>query len=558
MSQPSPDSLHDVAAPPAAGGIAAGTSERPDLLKDRTSGLSIRTRRMLQKAGQSIEQRRADEADRALAGIGAADQRHPETLRLLGIVRHLQKHHAEAIQLLRRAAEQLPGDALIHNNLGSALRGAGDLQAAEAMFLRACEINPDLAAAWFNLGRTYTAQREPGKAAEAYARALACEPRHMRARMDHAATLVSLGQVDAVVAEYRRILAQTPDNVQAWVGLANVNTVRFSDEDAATLSRLADAPGLDQEQHTLVRFVLARALEDQARYEDAYAVLTMANATMRRQVEWDAAGFVRNNATYMAAFTQPPAHAADPQLGREVIFIVSLPRSGSTLVEQILSSHPEVEGANELSDLGEVIHAESNRRGTEFPNWVSDARAADWQRLGQEYLARTERWRRTRPIFTDKALSNWRYVGAALAMLPGARFINCQRDPVETCLSCYRQYFGKRQPFTYDLTELAAYWNEYDRMTRFWQARYPHRLLDVVHERLLADPDAEVRRMLEFCKLSFDPACLRFHESTRAVRTISAAQVREPLRRSTMRADRYGDLLAPLRWALGTEQVVCS
>lgn len=540
---------------PVAGDDRSEGDAQPNLVRNRSEGLPIRVRRSLQRAGQFIEKHRPDDADRVLGEIPAPNSQHPEVLRMLGVVRHLQGRHSESIALLRNASERLPGDALIHNNLGSALRGTGDLQAAEAVFHRACELNPNVAAVWFNLGLTYTAQIEIGKAAEAYSRALACDPHHLRARMEHASSLVALGQVDTVIAEYRNVVARDPGNVQAWSGLANINTMRFTAEDTAALDRLANSADLAAQEQTLIRFALARALEDQGRYDEAFTVLNIANSTMRRQVEWDAAGFAASNEAIMAAFAAPPKRSADAHLGREVIFIVSLPRSGSTLVEQILSSHSDVEGANELSDLNEVIHAESRRRGAELPQWVQEASAADWRRLGQEYLKRTERWRKTHPIFTDKALSNWRYIGAALAMLPGARFINCRRDPVETCLSCYRQRFAKGHGYAYDLTELAAYWTDYDRMMRFWIARYPHRVLDVVHEQLLADPDVEIHRMLDFCNLPFEPACMRFHENKRAVRTFSAAQVREPLRRSTTRAERYGDLLAPLRWVLGVESI---
>jgi hypothetical protein len=245
-----------------------------------------------------------------------------------------------------------------------------------------------------------------------------------------------------------------------------------------------------------------------------------------------------------------PARAQDAALGREVIFIVGLPRSGSTLVEQILAAHASVAGGNELLDLPDTLEEESRRRGSRFPTWIHQAEAADWERLGRRYLERTARWREQRPMFTDKGLSNWRYVGAVAAMLPGARFIDCRRDPVETCLACFRQLFAKEQAFTYDLSELAAFWRDYDRMMQVWQQRYPDKVHKLVHEDLLADPEREIRRLLDFCALSFDATCLRFHEVEREVRTASAAQVREPLRRSTARADRYGDLLAPLRRSL--------
>src|SRR6185312_7507313 len=188
-----------------------------------------------------------------------------------------------------------------------------------------------------------------------------------------------------------------------------------------------------------------------------------------KQVKGDAGGERDRVQSILRTFaTATPPQSLNASLGHEVIFIVSLPRSGSTLTEQILASHPDVEGANELPDLGNVLEAESRRTGLEFPAWVPNATPADWRRMGESYLERTARFRKSRSRFTDKALSNWRVVGAAMAMLPGARFVNCRRDPVETCFSCFRQVFARGQAFTYDLFDLAAYWRDYDRMMRFW------------------------------------------------------------------------------------------
>jgi hypothetical protein len=276
-------------------------------------------------------------------------------------------------------------------------------------------------------------------------------------------------------------------------------------------------------------------------------VLTAANATKRRTVAWDARVFSESTRRIEAMFARPAATSSPPELGREVIFVFGLPRSGSTLVEQILAAHPSVAGANELDDLNLVIEGESRRRGGPFPMWVPQMAPADWERLGREYLARTAQWRRERPIFTDKGLTNWAYLGALRAMLPGARFVNTRRVPVENCLACFRQAFARELGFTYDLAEMAAFWRDYDRLMRTWRQRYPGAVHDVVHERLVAEPETEIRALLDACGLEFDAACLRFHEIERHVRTASAAQVRQPLRADTARAARYGTLLDPLR-----------
>jgi hypothetical protein len=174
----------------------------------------------------------------------------------------------------------------------------------------------------------------------------------------------------------------------------------------------------------------------------------------------------------------------------------------------------------------------------------------DWRRLGERYLERTAHWRQQRPVFTDKMPGNWYYIGAIRAMLPGARIIACRRDPLETCFSCYRQHLDNNE-YTRTFADLAAYWRDYDRAIRHWRSLHPAHVHEHVYEDLLANPEACIRRLLEFCGLPFEEACLRFHETARDVRTPSAMQVRQPLRRDTARSDRYGALLDPLRQALG-------
>ena len=529
---------------------AAGEADAPAQLDQRLGDLPLRAQRLLRDARRALDARDVRQADALLQRCQAFAADHPEYLRLLAIARQLQGRPADAVAALRRALERCPGDALLLMNLGTALRAQGDLDAAAAALRRACELAPDLAACWYNFGRTLGQSGRSGEAHEAYERALAADPNHVRARIGLGDTLRTFGRIEDAAKEYRAVLGK-PGSIQAWLRIANMKTVRFTAEETKALERLFATPGASDDDRVVTGFALAKALEDANRYPEAFTVLSTANAIKRRQVQWDAHEFSARIDDIMKAFARPPASASPPALGSEVIFIVSLPRSGSTLTEQILASHPEVEGANELPDLGNVLEAESRRTGREFPEWVPDATPDDWRRMGEAYLERTARFRSERGRFTDKALSNWRVIGAAMAMLPGAKFVNCRRDPVETCLSCFRQVFSRGQAFTYDLQDLAAYWRDYDRMMRFWHPRYPHAVRDQVYEKLLADPEAETRALLQFCGLEWDPAVLRFYETPRHVRTISAAQVREPLRGDTARAPLYRELLMPLRLALG-------
>ena len=519
---------------------------------ERTRGMPARAQRLLTRAERWIDQREFGFADRALEEALAIAPEHPELLRLRAVTLHVRRRYAEAIALLRRAAALRPGDALIHNNLGSALGESGDLEGAVAAFARASEIEPNLAASWFNLGKAHDALLRSSDSEAAYTRALAIDPAHQPARIMRANVLKTLGRIDDATAEFRAALERNPDSAEAWAGLIGMKAAPATADDLDRLQRLYGRTDLGASDRTLVGFAYALALESHGRYDEAFQATKTANALRRKELAWDAAGARRIFDTIAEAFARPLA-SADAKLGHEVIFLVCMPRAGSTLTEQILAAHPDVQGAGELDDLPEVLREESARRGVDFPDWVDVATADDWTRLGQNYLERTARWRRTHARSTDKNLQNWQLIGAIRSMLPGARIVDCRRDPLETCWSCLKHQFGSELPFVYDVDELASYWQGYDRLMRRWNERFPEQIFRHDYEALIADPETRIRALLDFCGLPFDPACLDFHRTERDVRTASAGQVRAPLKRDTALADRYGALLDPLRQALGVK-----
>jgi hypothetical protein len=352
------------------------------------------------------------------------------------------------------------------------------------------------------------------------------------------------------VLEYRAVLRADSACAAAWFGLANIKTRQFDARELAQMERLRDHPAHDQHARAALEFALAKGYEDHARFADAFAILGSANSRMRRiRPGWDAGTFSAHTEEVLDAFAGPVEQSSDAGLGSEVIFVVSMPRAGSTLTEQILAAHSQVEGAGELDELMQVVREESMRRRLPFPHWVAASTAHDWERMGRRYLTLTQRWQ-TRARFTDKQPNNWLLVGAIRAMLPGARVVNCRRDPLETCWSCYQQMFMDAPAFSYALDDIAAFWNAYDRAASFWQTRRPCATREQHYEALLADPAGQTAELLAFCGLQFEAQCLDFHRQRRAVRTASAAQVREPLRAPSAHAARYGSLLDPLRGAL--------
>ena len=505
---------------------------------------------VLERALAALRNKQPDQAAALLAQVLGHEPRNADALRLLGLAHQQGGAHAAALRHLQDANAARPDDATILNDLGSALRDGGDLPGATAMLRRATTLAPAFTIAWHNLGVALRLDGQSESARTAFEQALRCDPAFVPARGALGDVLNGLGDTAGAEASYRACVDTRSQAAKAWFQLANLKTVRLSDADLKALQRWYVNPTLNDRERVHIGYALSKALEDHEQYESAFALLTQTSRIKRAQFVWDANAFSRRVDAIAAAFARPPPSTSPVDLGREAIFLVCMPRAGATLTEQILASHPEVEGGHESLDLKNVIAEESTRRRQEFPHWVAQATPEDWRRLGQDYLARTARWRTRRARFTDKGLENWQYVGAAAAMLPGARFVNCRRDALETCLSCYRQLFLDGIFFSYDITELGAFWRDYDRLSLRWRERYPERFRDHVYEDLLARPEAQIRDLLEFLGLPFDAACLEPHRTQREVRTFSSAQVRQPLRRDTARAERYGAALDPLREAL--------
>ena len=507
--------------------------------------------------------RLVNEGDRLMAGqalytLKLQAGEHPEVLRWSGMWHAGQGEWEAAARCLSQSVELRPGDFTVWLQLAAAHNHAAHFELALQALLAAAPLAAG-AEQCLALSMECDRQGHVEQALAAAEGALAREPGHPLALLQRARCFKAVGQAAAAAADCRALIARGQWLAQAWFTLVDLKTVALLDGEVAQMQRLAaevDRHGKPTEDALLLGFALGKALEDAGRHDDAFAALATANRLARAKHPWDVSRFTAKVNAVQAAFLEHSLTAALAQ-GAEVIFLVGLPRSGTTLVEQVLASHSRVEGSSELPYLQNVIDEESARRGQPFPAWVPLATEADWSRLGQRYLQISERWRQRRPVSTDKLPGNWLLAGAALAMLPGARVLDCRRDAVETCWSCYKQLFGPGQVgFTYGFETLAAYWHDYQRLGRFWAERHPGHYRVQHYEHLVAEPEVQIRELLDFCGLSFEPGCLNFHQAQRAIRTPSALQVRQPMRRTSTPAAGYGALLDPLRALLSDPHVV--
>ncbi|MDH3439330.1 MAG: sulfotransferase [Gammaproteobacteria bacterium] len=440
----------------------------------------------------------------------------------------------DAEALLRRATELAPDFAGAWVDLGRALvERANRMEAIEAL-RRATELEPKNGFAWEQLATVTGSAGYPEKAAEAFRKAIELRPKAAGFHMGYGHVLKTLGDQSASLREYREAIRLRPEFGEVYWSMANLKIFRFEDEEVEAMERQLENTELPAGTEVHFRFALGKAYEDRKDYDKAWEYYHSGNQLKRPLVNYDPAeNSVHQEAIrthFTREFLEENSGHGYPDEGP--IFIVGLGRSGSTLIEQILASHSQVEGTEELSVLANLSDSIARYRPADqrFPKILDDMRPIDWRALGLEYLEGAKRYRMTdKPIFTDKLPNNFPFVGLLNLILPNAKVINAQRHPLDTCLGNYKQLFGHGQNFTYDMFELADYYREYSLTMEHWHEVLPGKVLDVHYEETVTDLEGQVARILAHCGLPFEEQCLRFYETRRAVKTASSEQVRQPI-----------------------------
>jgi tetratricopeptide (TPR) repeat protein len=369
--------------------------------------------------------------------------------------------------------------------------------------------------------------------------------------------LKTLGRQQEAVDSYRRAAELRPSFGDAYWSLANLKTYRFAEDEIERMRVEEARPGLPLVDRYHLCFALGKALEDRADYAQSFGWYERGNALKKGEIRYRPEPIDRNIGLQMTLFT-PAFLAARAGAGcpdPAPIFIVGLPRAGSTLLEQILASHSRVEGTMELADITRLATQLQGRGGAEdtprYPGVLAELPPGELRRMGEKYIADTQVYRTGKPFFIDKNPNNFRHVGLIRLILPNARIIDARREPMACCFSNFKQLFAAGQEFTYGLEDIARYYRGYVRLMAHWDRVLPGWILRVQHEEVVEDLEANVRRILEFCGLDFEPQCLEFYKTERSVRTASSEQVRRPIFKEGLDQWRnFEPWLEPLRQAL--------
>jgi tetratricopeptide (TPR) repeat protein len=399
---------------------------------------------------------------------------------------------------------------------------------------------------------------EHEKAVELYRELLVDSPQAADLHLSIAHSLKTLGKRQESIEAYRAAAAARPNFGDAYWSLANLKTYRFSEGEIASMRAEESSSGTPLVDRYHLCFALGKALEDQGRFEESFRYYERGNAFKRSESRYRPE-IIEHNTRLQIEVCRAELFSRHEGAGvqnPDPIFIVGLPRAGSTLLEQILASHSRVEGTQELADIPRLVLDLQGRdpdlEHPRYPGVLAGSSRENLQRLGEKYLSDTRVYRTDRPYFIDKMPNNFRHIGLIHLILPNATIIDARREPMACCFSNLKQLFASGQEFTYSITDIARYYRTYLELMRHWEMVLPGRVLRVQHEDVVDDLEGNVRRILDFCGLDFEPGCVEFHKTERSIRTASSEQVRQPIFREGLdQWKNYEPWLEPLKDALG-------
>ena len=497
----------------------------------------------------AMNENRLEIAERILKPYLKEDPFDAAAIRMLAELAARIGRIRDAENLLRRAVELAPGWAAPKANLALVLGRLG--RPAEAMELLddIFADEPEEIGHWSLKAATLGRLGDFEEAIAMYEALLRRAPNQPKVWMSYAHMLKTVARLDDGISAYRKAIALRSTLGEAWWSLANLKTIKFTNEDIAAMERALANPEVNDDDRFHLHFALGKAMHDAGRIDEAFEHYARGNALRAELRPYDPGDVARLVQRSIAQFTTKAfAERRSGCDSPEPIFIVGMPRAGSTLLEQILSSHSLVEGTSELQDIPILA-----RRTGRYPRAALDLPEEERRALGEEYLKRTSVQRRTdKPFFIDKLPNNWMYVPFIHLILPNAKIVDARRHPLGCCFSNFRQHFAHGQTWSYDLKHVGHYYADYVRLIAHVDSVLPGRVHRVIYERMVDDTESEVRRLLDYCGLEFEPACLEFYKTERAVRTPSSEQVRRPIYRDATEEWRpYEKFLGPLKAALG-------
>ena len=459
------------------------------------------------------------------------DKDNIDALRLLGLLAFKTNDYDISERLFMRVLEIDPTFSLAWDNLAKLFRVQNKLSKSIPAFENLIKLDPYNFEALVSLGTIYIKLSKYHQGINLYEKSLTIKPENPRVYLSLGHALKTIGQREKSEIAYHNAIKFYPFSGEAYWSLANLKTYKFSKKEISNM-KLAINKNIHPNEQIQMHFALAKALESNNQFEDSFNHYKEGNWLQRKQIKYNSEEYklsIDDLITFFKSNKDIFKSRANIK-NDDPIFILGLPRSGSTLIEQILSSHSLIDGTQELPNIMAIsrdIKLIDPNYG--YPNNLMNIDTSSFNDFGQKYIDETRWARSSKPFFIDKMPNNFVHIGLIKLILPNAKIIDARRNPMDACFSCFKQYFAKGQHFTYDLDDIARYYKDYLRLMDFWNELFPREIFTINYEDIINNPNKKIRELLNFCNVEFENSCLDFHKSKRPVKTASSEQVRQPM-----------------------------
>ena len=504
---------------------------------------------LLYKGVRHLHASRYRKAEDAFKKVLIEDENNIDALRFMGILAFKSGNHDIAEAMLTKALKLDPTYSLVWANLAQVFSVTGQLDKAKKSFKNILNMEPKNGLIWAEYGTVLTKLANYQEGKDAYLKALEFKPNSPRVHLSLGHVYKTMGEIDNSISSYKNTIFQNNLSGEAYWSLANLKTYSFSDNEIRDMEETLNGDMTDIERSQM-HFALGKAYEVMKDYDKSFKNYFKGNKVKKGLIKYSSDDTTQNTKKILEFFNQENIKnlSKSSTNDQDPIFVLGMPRSGSTLVDQIISSHSKVDGTQELPNIIKIAAELNADEQSNYPEVLKELDDMQLSDLGKNYILETA-WARDRaPFFIDKMPNNFIHIGLIKTILPNAKIIDTRRDPMDTCFSCFKQFFARGQLFTYSLEDLGNYYSDYIRAMNHWHNIYGKDILTVHYDNVINKTEETIRELIDYCNLPFEQECLEFYKSSRPVKTPSAEQVRQPIYKSGLNYwKNYENHLSPLK-----------
>ena len=504
---------------------------------------------LLYKGVRHLQASRFRKAESAFKKILVEDENNIDALRFMGILAFKSGNHDIAEAMFTRALQVDPTYTLVWANLAQVFSVTGQLDKAKKSFKNILNMEPKNGLIWAEYGTVMTKLARYSDGKDAYLKALKFKPNSPRVYLSLGHVYKTMGEIDNSINSYKSTIKQNNLSGEAYWSLANLKTYSFTNDEIKNMEATLDTEISDIERCQM-HFALGKAYEVKKDYNNSFINYSKGNRVKKGLIKYSSRETSEKTKKVLDFFNEENISSLSNSstLDRDPIFVLGMPRSGSTLIDQIISSHSMVDGTQELPNIIKIAAELNNDSDDNYPEVLEDFKSNELSALGLDYIRETKWARESAPFFIDKMPNNFIHIGLIKTILPNAKIIDTRRDAMDTCFSCFKQFFARGQLFTYSLEDLGNYYVDYIKAMNHWHKVYGEDIYTVHYDNVINNTESTIRELIEYCELPFEDNCLEFYKSSRPVKTPSAEQVRQPIYKSGLNYwKNYADFLSPLK-----------